>query len=298
MYDDVPNNAWQLGGGAMGLAAIAGGATGGGLGKRKRAKNAPPKPVRVKTPRARAAAVRTARVIRAKQRQEAPVTVADGIPAAIAAAADAPAASSGPGSFDAIFNAAVDADNAAGAEIAPAASAADPAAADEVPPDYFGGDGGGDVFGSVDGLGKSFFKKLTKAIAPIASVALPIGAGIIGGPLAAAGASMLTKAIAPKGSSGSAPASFSMMPTAATQATTVKDQFGNLLSRIGDVLLDSAGRGVAQLIGGQWVSNPALNPPTFNGGSSGSAPASSGQNLTPWLIGGAALVAVILITKK
>jgi hypothetical protein len=284
MYDDVPNNAWELGGGAMGLAAIAGGATGGCLGKRKRAKNAPPKPVRVKSRRARAAAVRTARVIRARQRQEAPVTVADGIPPAIAAAAEAPAVSSGPGSFDAIFNAAVDADNAAGAEIAPAASAGDPAAADEVPPDYFGGDGGGDVVGGVDGLGKSFFSKIGKAVSKLAPVALPVGAALIGGPLAAAAAGAISNTSAKVAS--------------ANTPITVKDQFGNLLSRIGDVLLDSAGRGVAQLVGGQWVSNPSINPPTFNGGSSGNAPASSGQNLTPWLIGGAALVAVIVLSRK
>jgi hypothetical protein len=265
------------------------------LGKRKKKKNSAPIPARVarvRFPRARAAAARTARIIQAQRRKDAPVTVADGIPVSVAAAADLPAAapSSSPGAssaWDAAFSAGVDADNAAGASMPAPASAADPAAVDDAPVDVFGGDAGGDVvFGGdgVDGLGKSFFSKIGKAVSKIAPVALPVGAALIGGPLAAAAA----------GAVGNPRANVA----AANAPVTVKDQFGNLLSRIGDVLLDSAGRGVAQLVGGQWVSNPSLNPPTFNGGSSGSAPASSGQNLTPWLIGGAALVAVVILSRK
>jgi hypothetical protein len=282
-YETVENS-WGIGGGAFGIAAVPGGVA--GLGKRKRRKKAAkaaipaatkkPRDTRpmwmrgkLRTRKPSAASAPTATIVQTPAgpmlatAPTVPATVAAGLPAQLAPVPTMTAGGSGSG-FEAAFAQGVSAENEAneyaGAEPAQAASADDPMAFDDVAPEdeYNEFDGGADVTG-MEGLGKGLFSKIGKALKKIAPIALPVAAGIVGGPIGAVGAQMLSAA-----ASGGGKAPKGVKASSAAPATTVKDQFGNLLTKIGDVLLDSAGRAIADYSGGQWVSR---TPAPVQGGS-------------------------------
>jgi hypothetical protein len=87
-------------------------------------------------------------------------------------------------------------------------------------------------------------------------------------------------------------------------ATTVKDQFGNLLTKIGDVLLDSAGRAIADYAGGQWVSRQQPAPvqggavPVVSQGPGGQQQQSLFSGQTGMIVLGLGALAVFSMSRR